>query len=253
MTLALVQPQIADSVLSRMDPRWKLAGLLPAAVMVALLRTVPAALLALLFVLALVAVARIPARWYGIRVGIAALLSLFFVVWLPFLPGGASLWQIGPLTISSAGLYLAYLIVAKAITLVTLMLLLWATAPFEATLRAAHALRVPGLLVHIVFLTYRYLFLLADEFDRLRVALRVRGFRNRANTHSYRTIGHLSGILLVRSEERAERVAQAMRCRGFDGQFRCLTEFRTRAVDVLAFFVLLVPIMTVLVWDISAR
>jgi cobalt/nickel transport system permease protein len=44
--------------------------------------------------------------------------------------------------------------------------------------------------------------------------------------------------LLVRSHERAERVHQAMLCRGFDGRFRTLTDFRTRAADVLAFLVI---------------
>ena len=44
--------------------------------------------------------------------------------------------------------------------------------------------------------------------------------------------------LLVRGFERAERVGHAMRCRGFDGRFRTLTEFRTRPADVVAFLAL---------------
>ena len=73
--------------------------------------------------------------------------------------------------------------------MVALALVLLATAPLDATLKAAHALRVPGLLVQLTLLSYRYLFLLADELGRLRIALRMRGYRNRANVHSYRTIG----------------------------------------------------------------
>ena len=67
------------------------------------------------------------------------------------------------------------------------------------------------------------------------MALRVRGYRNRANLHSYRTIGAVTGALLVRGWERGERVGHAMRCRGFDGRFRSLSEFRTTAADVLMF------------------
>jgi len=92
---------------------------------------------------------------------------------------------------------------------------------------------VPGLLVHLALLSYRYLFVLADELARLRVALRVRGYRNRATRHSYRTAGHVAGTLLVRGYERAERVGQAMRCRGFDGRFRSVTAFRTTKADLL--------------------
>src|SRR4029077_17601964 len=110
------------------------------------------------------------------------------------------------------------------------------------TLKAAHALHVPGLLVQLLVLTYRYLFVLSSELARLRVALRVRGYRNRATRHSYRTVGHVAGTLLVRGYERAERVGQAMRCRGFDGRFRTLTTFHTRAADLLAFLVLLLAV-----------
>src|SRR5207302_4583571 len=123
----------------------------------------------------------------------------------------------------------------KALTVITLVVVLMATAPLNVTLQAAHALHVPGLLVQLAMLTQRYLFLLSAELARLRVALRVRGYRNRATRHSYRTVGHIAGTLLVRGYERAERVGQAMRCRGFDGQFRSLAAFRTRPVDVLAF------------------
>jgi cobalt/nickel transport system permease protein len=123
---------------------------------------------------------------------------------------------------------------------------LLATAPLDATLKAARALHFPGLLVQLVLLTIRYTFLFATELARMRVALRVRGYRNRVSRLCYRTIGHVSGTLLVRGYERAERVGQAMRCRGFDGTFRSLTEFRTTAADVSA-FVLVVALSSGLV------
>jgi len=127
---------------------------------------------------------------------------------------------------------------------------LLATAPLDATLKAAHTLRVPGLLVQLGLLTYRYVFVLGSELNRLRIALRVRGYRNRATRHSYRTIGHVAGTLLVRSVEQAERVGQAMRCRGFDGRFRSLTQFRTRAADVAAFLLIVGCSAGLLAWDL---
>jgi cobalt/nickel transport system permease protein len=148
---------------------------------------------------------------------------------------------------------LAALIVLKAVAVLTLVLVAWATAPWEVTLKALHALRVPGLLVQLLALTYRYLFLLGEEVVRLRTALRVRGYRNRANLHSYRTVGHVAGTLLVRSHERAERVGQAMRCRGFDGRFRALVDFRTRARDVLAFALIVGTAAGLLAWDLLRR
>jgi cobalt/nickel transport system permease protein len=226
---ALVQvrfspPPYADSPLARLDARWRLAALLPALLAVALLRTLSAALAALAATFLLAALARMPWRWFAGRLLLVAVPLAFFVLPLPLLSHGELL----------EGTRLAALFAVKGIALATLAAVLLISAPLEASLQAAHALLVPGLLVHLTLLSYRYLFVLGEELARLRVALRTRAFRNRANWHSYRTVGQAAGTLLVRGYERSERVAQAMRCRGFDGRFRSLAAFRTRWADVLA-------------------
>jgi cobalt/nickel transport system permease protein len=254
MTRSFAAPPCPESPLSRLDPRWKLAALLLATAAVAALRTWPAAVAALYGALVLAALARLPPRWYFGRLAAVAGALALFAGTLPFLltgPGPA--WEWGPVRVSAYGLGAAVLLVAEALALVTLMLVLLATAPLDATLKAAHALHLPGLLVQLVLLTYRYLFVVVDELSRLRVALRVRGYRNRASRHSYHTVGSVAGTLLVRSSERAERVGQAMRCRGFDGRFRSLTTFHTTAADVAAFVLIVATAGGLLVWDLLHR
>ncbi len=240
MTLAFEHLPSLDSRLRQLDPRWKLAGLGLAAIAIAALQTLPATLAALAGALALVALGRLPWRWYLARLGAVAVFLAPFVLLMPFvLSDPDPPWSLGPVHVSWHGLEVGLLLCCKAVTIVTLMLVLLVSAPIDATLKAAHALRVPGLLIQLAVLTYRYVFVLSEELARLRVAVRVRGYRNRANLHSYRTVGHVAGTLLVRGHERAERVGQAMRCRGFDGRFRSLAEFRTTPADVL-FFALIV-------------
>jgi cobalt/nickel transport system permease protein len=254
MTLAFDPPPCPDSPLRRLDPRWKLAALVLAAAAVAALRTLPAAAAALAGALALAAVARLPRRWFLARLAIVGLFLSLFTVPLPFLvdsPGAA--WEAGPLRLSGHGLTLAGLIAAKALAVVTLMMVLLTASPLEATFKAAHALRVPGLLVQLAVLTYRYIFVLSGELGRLRVALRVRGYRSRADRHSYRTIGHVAGALLVRGYERAERVGHAMRCRGFAGRFHALTQFRTTAADMAAFAAIVGAAAALVAWDVVRR
>ena len=222
MTLFFTPPPRVPSLLSRLDPRWKLAALTLAAAAAAVVHKPAAAAAALAGAAALAVLGRLPPRWWATRVAPAVLFVAVFAVPPVFFGRGAET---------------ALVLVCKAAALVTLALVLLATAPLDATLKAAHALYVPGLLVQLTLLSYRYVFLLADELGRLRIALRLRGYRNRANLHSYRTIGAVTGALLVRGWERAERVSQAMRCRGFDGRFRSLSDFRTTAADVLMFVV----------------
>jgi cobalt/nickel transport system permease protein len=235
MTLALSLPPATDSPLGRLDPRWRLAALLGAAVAAAAVRTLPAAAIALAGAWLLALLARLPLRWYlGRLVAVAAVLLLFAAP-LPFLlEGPGPSWQWGPVHVSSHGLTAAITLLAKALAIITILLVVLIAGPLDATLKAARALHFPGLVVQIALLSYRYVFVLLDELRRLRIALRVRGHRNRPTLHSYRTLSHVTGSLLVRGHERAERVSQAMRCRGFDGRFRSLTAFHTRAADIVA-------------------
>ncbi len=250
MTLAFDLPTCPPSCMARLDPRWKLAALLGAALACALLQTPVAAVLALAGALLLALLARLPLRWFALRLGAALLMLVLFVGWRPFMPrAGEEIAELAGLVISLPGLWLTIVLVARAAALVALVLVLLATAPLHDTLKAAHALHVPGVLVQLAALSYRYVFVLAEEFERLRVALRVRGFRNRADRRSYQIIGQVAGTLLVRGHERAERVAQAMRCRGFDGQFRSLHTFRTTAADVLAFALITAAAGGLLAWD----
>jgi cobalt/nickel transport system permease protein len=254
MTLAFEPPACPDSPLRRLDPRWKLAALVLAAAAASVLTTLPAAALALAGALVLAALSRMPPRWFLGRMAALAVVLLAFVALLPFILGdGGPVLRLGPVQVSLYGLKVAGLLCLKALAIVTLMLVLLVSAPLDATLKAAHGLHVPGLLIQVVVLTYRYLFLLADEFARLLVALRVRGYRMRSNPRRYRIIGHLTGTVLVRGYERAERVGQAMRCRGFDGRFRSLAEFRTRPADVAAFVLVVGSAAGLLAWDFLQR
>jgi cobalt/nickel transport system permease protein len=254
MTLALNFPAPSRTLLSQFDPRWKLCALVVAAIVTALLQTLPAVLAAGAGALLLILAARLPLRWLLSRLGSVALVLAFFLAWLPFMRSeGESRWELGWLSISPAGLTMAILLLVKALTVVALMLALLASASVPDIFKAAHDLRLPGFLVHLMLLTYRFVFVAAEEFSRLRTALRVRGFHNRGNRHSYRTVAQVAGTLLVRSHDRAERVGQAMRCRGFDGSYRSLRDFRTRPSDVVVFALVIACAAALLAWDMLGR
>jgi cobalt/nickel transport system permease protein len=253
MTLLLDIPVPRPSPLHGLDPRWRLAALLLAACGAIAMQSLPPVLTALAAALLLVLLARLPWRWVALRLGAALLLPAFLVMWLPFTSQPGAVVELGGVVMSVTGLARGIALVAKAATVVSLVLVLLATAPLQDTFKAAQSLRIPGWLVHLALLSHRYIVLFAEEFGRLRIALRVRGYRNRASAHSYRTIGQVAGTLLVRGHERAERVAQAMRCRGFDGRFRALHDFHTRGADVLFFASATLVAGGLLGWDLWSR
>ncbi|HYV37335.1 MAG TPA: energy-coupling factor transporter transmembrane component T [Gemmataceae bacterium] len=254
MTLAVAFPVRLGAPLSRVDPRWKLAALVPVAAVAGMLQTLGAASAALIGAFVLAALARLPLRWYLDRIAtLAAALALFLAL-LPFLDhGDEGRWTVGFLSLSPKGLTLAAVLLLKALTVTTVLLAAATTAPMQVHLKALHALGVPGLVVQLSALTLRYLAVVHAEFSRIRIALRVRGYRQRFTPASLRTVGHVTGMLLVRASDQSERVAQALRCRGFDGRFHALTQFQTSVWDV-AFFLMVAGTATgLLYWDLLQR
>jgi cobalt/nickel transport system permease protein len=252
MTLPAVFPLTIDAPLARIDPRWKLAALVPAALLLSTLATLPTTVVALLGALLLVLAARVPLRWYLTRLATLLVFLALFLVMLPFIDhGDAEPWQCGPVMLSPRGTVLAVVLLLKAVAIVSLLLAAITTAPAETHLKALHAMRVPGVVIHLTALTVRYLAVLLDEFGRIRIALRVRGYRQRATLSSLRVVANVSGMLLVRGHDRAERVAHALRCRGFDGKFRALTTFRTRPRDVLFFATVIAATVGLVIQDMT--
>lgn len=252
MTLAFATFPETNSFIHELDPRWKLAAALPCIVAAVLIKSLPVAIVGFFSAFLLILLSRLPLAWYSKRMAGVCLFLAVFVVAAPLLiPGEDHFLILGPIKASLTGLNLGLLTLTKALTISTLVLVLLATAPLDATFKAAHSLCVPGLFVQIGMMAYRYLFVFANELLRLRIALRARGYRNRLSRHSYRTISHVAGTLLVRGYERSERVGQAMRCRGFDGQFRSLVDFHTRARDVIAFTIVILVAGGLLAWDWS--
>lgn len=201
------------------------------------------ALAAFVAALGLVAASRLPRLWvrnHLLTLGFAASPFLFI---LPFTLDAE------PLHFSERGLVVGLAIFCRGLAIGSLALVLVGTAPIHHTFAAAHRLKVPGLLVLIALLAYRYAFLIGDELRRLRTALRVRGFRPTMNRHGYRTLGHVTGAVLVRGADRAERVSDAMRCRGFDGRFHTLTAFRTTVADVVSCLLTFAATAAILIWD----
>ena len=225
MQIRFVLPPRVDSPLSRLDPRWRLAGFVVCFIALAALRTLAGSLVGLALALIVALLARPPLAWLRTRFLFVIAVVAFFALPIPLF--GTSTWADG---FAQAGI-----VVAKATGVFLVSLALLVAGSLESTLAASASLGVPRLIARLAQMSLRYLFLLGEELARLRIALRVRGFRNRANAHSYRTVAAASGMLLVRGGARADRVAQAMRCRGFDGTFRTL-EKRTTALRDVGFF-----------------
>ncbi|MDR2610248.1 MAG: cobalt ECF transporter T component CbiQ [Clostridiales Family XIII bacterium] len=173
------------------------------------------------------------------------------LVALPFaLLGGVSnlfilrdtAFMLGGLAVTD-GLISFVSIMLKMLLTVSAVLLLAATTPFTHICRALSQLRLPGVICLQLLLTYRYIAVLIGEMITAVTAYRLRSPLRRG-IH-IRHIGSFLGVLLLRSMERADRVYQAMLCRGFDGTWDWVRGRRAGAAS-LAYAAIIIALCVLL-------
>jgi cobalt/nickel transport system permease protein len=225
--LSAIQEPFSEgtSLAHRLDPRGKIVVAALFSILVAITKSYAVALSGLALAIIYLALARLPLKQVIIRLLVVN--SFIFFLWfvLPFTYPGDPVWRFGPLTATRQGLIYAGLITIKSNAIIIALIALIATVPIVTLGQAMHNLKLPDKLCHLLLFTYRYIHVFEQEYRRLVQAMKIRGFQARTNLHTYRSYAYLAAMLLVRSFDRAERVFQAMLCRGFHGTFYSLKSF----------------------------
>jgi len=118
-------------------------------------------------------------------------------------------------------------------------LLLIATTPVNDLLRALDWLAVPRPLILVIQFLYRYLFVISEQAQHMRLAAQCRrGHRAQRSrfTARFSSAGGALGVLFARSWERADGIYRAMLARGFNGHFPRLAPLRFSTADAVFVF-----------------
>jgi cobalt/nickel transport system permease protein len=98
-------------------------------------------------------------------------------------------------------------------------LLLIATTPLTQLLAALDSLGLPRLLILVVQFLYRYLFVISEQAQHMRLAARSRHGSLGSKGMQFRAAAGALSVLFARSWERADGIYRAMLARGFSGRF----------------------------------
>lgn len=213
------------SFLHSIDPRYRLVAAVLFSFTVALSYRTTTLTSAVVSALVLVALARLNLSEVAKRLGV--LLGFLLMIWivLPITYDGPAMARIGPFDIAVEGIGLCLQITAKSISILTAFMALIATMTVATLGHTLGRFGIPAKIIYLALITYRYIFVIEQEYQRLITAIKIRGFHPGTNLHTYRTYAYLVGMLFVRAATRAQRVDQAMRCRGFQGKFYSLYRF----------------------------
>jgi cobalt/nickel transport system permease protein len=242
----MIQESFADgrSLLHRVDPRLRVTGAVAVAIVVAVSYQFSTLTTALVTSLILVFAARLDLRIVLRRLFAPALFLLLLWTVLPWSFEGEAIATIGPVTLTRPGVIICSQISLKTVALVSAFMALVATMTVDTLGHALNRMKIPDNLVYMLLITFRYLFVIEQEYQRLVRAMKIRNFHLKTNLHSYRSVAFLVGMLFVRASDRARRVHGAMICRGFNGKFVSLREFPSHPVNgVYGLFIVLVLVL----------
>ena len=160
---------------------------------------------------------------------------ILVVLFLPFTIEGDPLLSIAGVQASQQGLWRALILLVQSNVIMLLILSLPGKMEAGEIGQAMHRLYVPEKFIHLFLFTLRYIDVMRREYRRLRQAMQTRAFQMRFSMHSWKSVGYLFGMLMIKSLERSERILAAMLCRGFQGRMPLLIQKRPLSQTDLLF------------------
>lgn len=140
---------------------------------------------------------------------------IFFAILMPFF-GTGERFEIGPLNLYRESLLAAAAIVVKGTLGVLSAVVLSTSTTARELLRGLEKLHLPKLMVQIAAFMLRYVNVINDEMERMKVARESRGFIA-TGMKDWKVLATAASALFIRSYERGERVHLAMLSRGYTG------------------------------------
>lgn len=136
----------------------------------------------------------------------------------------------GAMTLITGDVDRAAALVFRSYLSASAVLLLAGSTRLPDLLRALEWFRVPALLILVSQFLYRYLFVLSEQAQHMRLAAQCRRGAGRRGLRLHAAAGALS-VLFARSYQRADGVHRAMLARGFTGHFPSIRHGRPVAAD----------------------
>jgi cobalt/nickel transport system permease protein len=141
----------------------------------------------------------------------------------------------------------ALALVEKSYLSTVAALLVAGVTPLPLLLGGLERLGTPRLLVLVAQFLYRYLFVLSEQAQHMRLAAACREGAVHRRGSGFRVATGALAVLFARSYERAEGIHRAMLARGFSGRFSLLHATRFGAGDG-AFLILVSAFLILVRW-----
>ena len=153
------------------------------------------------------------------------------------------------ITSSFRSLYQGLQLILTAMASVSCLYFLALNTPMTDILNELRKLRIPGLLLELMLLIYRFIFVLLEIASCILTAQKSR-LGNRDLKTSVKSFGSMVSVLFIRSLKKSGALYDAMESRCYDGTIRVLTEnYPPKKAEILLIFVFEIFLLLLTIWS----
>lgn len=153
------------------------------------------------------------------------------------------------LTSSFVGLKRGVQMILTALASVSSLYVLSFHTPVTEILDVLKKWHFPGLFIELMFLTYRFIFILMEGASAVLTAQKAR-LGNRNLKTSIQSFGQMASILFVRSLKQSDALYNAMESRCYDGEIRVLPgTYRRSRINYWKILIFEIILVLIAVWE----
>jgi cobalt/nickel transport system permease protein len=138
--------------------------------------------------------------------------------------------------VTAEGVWVVGFVALRVMNCLSLSFLLFHTTPLPQIIRALRIFRIPGSLLVVFTLTFKYIFIFSTVLEDMYLAMKSRLLGPITKRGAGEWTGGRMALLYGKTRSKAEEVYQAMVSRCFDGGVVFLPWARLRMVDAIAGF-----------------
>lgn len=171
------------------------------------------------------------------------LFLLFFLAFLAKLPPFKILkWALLPVffslffALSQIGFgKLPYITILRAYDSAVLLLFVAATTPYNSLFSVFG--KISPFLSNLIFIAYRFLFLIADEIETKFKMLKIRGGYSGGLIKTLKNVSFMLGKIFIHSFEKGEQIYKLLLARGYKGIVFLRVDYKFRINDFVLIFI----------------
>jgi cobalt ECF transporter T component CbiQ len=206
-------------IVQKIDPRIKIVSLVAILLACSLTHSIPALLCLYAASTVLAVASKIPVGYFTARVWIfVPLFTAVIAVPALFLTPGTPVATVGRFTITHEGMRTAAMLLLRVSASVSYSILLVLTTTWNSILGTLRELRLPGIAVTVLALSYRYLVLLLRTLSELLLARKSRVIAAPSFVREAAFASRSGGYLFLKSLHLAEGVHLALVSRGWNDE-----------------------------------